>query len=135
MYTNLVCIESETSGVNSLTKPLRRRGRAQEGSSELVGGKVFSSFVHVHYNLVCIESETSGVQSASNLTKPLRRRGRAPAGSSVLVAGKVCIDRGPLYMYMHTNLVCLESATSGTMRVKRKRYPGVSYLALYNRHG
>ena len=44
MYANLVCIESETSGVQSAskpTKPLQRRGRAQKESSELVGGKVF----------------------------------------------------------------------------------------------
>ena len=44
MYTNFVCIESETSDVESAsnpTKPLQKRGKAQEGSSELVGGKVF----------------------------------------------------------------------------------------------
>ena len=116
MYTNLVCIESETSGVKSAsnpTKPLRRRGRAQEGSSDLVAGKVFTVCIdctplYMYTNLVCIESETSGVKSASNPTKPLRRRGRAQEGSSDLVAGKVftvCIDCTPLYMY--TNPLCV----------------------------
>ena len=141
MYTNLVCIESETSGVKSAcnpTKPLRRRGRAQEGSSDLVAGKVFTVCIdctplYMYTNLVCIESETSGVKSASNPTKPLRRHGRAQGGSSGLVAGILFVDCGPLYM--HSNLACIESATSGTKRVKNtKRYPGESiYLAIYNR--
>ena len=124
-------IHSETSGVKSAsnpTKPLRRRGRAQEGSSDLVAGKVFTVCIdctplYMYTNLVCIESETSGVKSAS--TKPLRRHGRAQGGSSGLVAGILFVDCGPLYM--HSNLACIESATSGTKRVKNtKRYPGES---------
>ena len=44
MHTNLVCIESETSdfeSASSPTKTLRRRGRAQKGSSDLVTGRLF----------------------------------------------------------------------------------------------
>ena len=51
VHTNLVCIESETSDVESAsnpTKSLQKHGRAQEGSSELVGGKV-----HVYLFIDC----------------------------------------------------------------------------------
>ena len=84
----------------------------------------------MHTNLVCIESEASGVKSASNPTKPLRWRGRAQRGSSGLFAGILFIDCGPLYM--HTNLLFIESVTSATKYVKNtKRYPGESiYLAI-----
>ena len=100
MHTNLVCIESETSDVESAsnpTKPLRRRGRAQEGSSDLVAGKVFTVCIdctplYMYTNLVCIESETSGVKSASNPTKPLRRHGRAQKGLIDMVTGRLFID-------------------------------------------
>ena len=90
MYTNFVCIESETSDVESTTKPLQGRDRAQEGLSELVGGKyLLSSFLYMYTKLVCIESETSDVESASKPTKPLRRRGRAQKRSSDLFTGRL----------------------------------------------
>ena len=74
MYSNLVCIESETSGVNSLTKPLRRRGRAQEGLSVLVAGKVCIDcaplYMYMHTNLVCLESATSGTRRVKRKRYP-----------------------------------------------------------------
>ena len=86
-----MCIESETSDVNSasnLTKLLRRRGRAQEGLSVLVKGKVCVDCTphYIYANLVCIESETSGV---NNLTKPLRRRGVAELRKDCLASLQV----------------------------------------------
>ena len=119
MYTNLACIESETSDVESAsksasnpTKPLRRCGRAQKGSSDVVAGTmcIDCTLLYMYTNIACIESETSNVESASNPTKPLRRCGRAQKGSSDVVTGTMCIDCTLLYMY--TNLACIESETS-----------------------
>ena len=59
MYTNLVCVETETSAVESasnLTKPLQRCGRAKNRkvSSDLVKGKVFTdcTLLYMYTNLV-----------------------------------------------------------------------------------
>ena len=89
-------IESETSNVESAsnpTKSLRRCGRAQKGSSDLITGTmcIDCTLLYMYTNLACIESETSNVESASNPTKPLRRCGRAQKGSSDMVAGRLLI--------------------------------------------
>ena len=72
---------------------------------------------------MCVVSETSDAVSASN---PLRRCGRAQGRSSRKVAGRLIVYYcTPLYM--HSNLVCIESVTSGTKCVKKmKRYPSES---------
>ena len=70
--------------------------------------------LYMYTNLVCVELETSGAKSATNPTKPLQRCGRAQVKSSCLVAGRLFIDHAALYM--HSNLVCIESVTSGTKR-------------------
>ena len=81
MYTNIVCVMSETSDAKSASNPTKLLQRCGRGSSDLVAGKIFTVCIEctLYTNLVCVVSDTSDVESASN---PLRRCGRAQGISS-----------------------------------------------------
>ena len=93
MHTNLVCIESETSdveGASNPTKPLRRRGRAQEGSSDLVAGRLLivllctctlTLCVHVYtVHVHTVDTKTSSIDGLESLPQPVKFQGNRYKG-------------------------------------------------------
>ena len=97
MYTNLVCIESVTSDVESasnLTKPLQRRGTAQEESSDLVAGRYIDCaplsmytnpvYTSIHCMYMLLDKKMTCINGLESLPKPEKFQGNRHKGTCTI---------------------------------------------------